>query len=93
MPQAMLSFMHGGTMIALAGVAVIFLRYWSQTRDRLFVLFSAGFFLLAISQTVVLFLGPAGDKLPYAYWLRLAAFVLIIIGVVEKNLPSKEENQ
>lgn len=92
MPEGLLNFLGGGTMVALVGVAIFFLRYWRRTADRLFAFFSAAFLLLAIGQTVVLYLGTEGDKLPYAYWLRLAAFILIIIGVLEKNLPAKGQS-
>ena len=38
MPEEMLNFLRGGTMVGLVGSAVFFLRYWRQTRDWLFAL-------------------------------------------------------
>ena len=32
MPEEMLNFLRGGTMVGLVGSAVFFLRYWRQTR-------------------------------------------------------------
>jgi len=89
MNDSVIDFLRGGTMIALLGSAIFFWRYWRRTADRLFGFFAIGFFLMALSQVVVLCLGPHADKLPYAYWFRLVAFLFIIFGVIEKNLKGR----
>jgi hypothetical protein len=73
--------------IAMASwvAALFFLRFWRDTGDRLFAIFSASFFLLGITR-----IGLAMSKVPleaqtYWYWVRLAAFLLILIAIVDKN--------
>lgn len=84
----MVDFLRGGTLMAEVGIAVFFLRSWRETHDRLFIFFAAALFVMAISQVVIVYFDGT-DSTPYAYWLRLAAFLLLILGIVEKNIPRK----
>jgi len=86
--SALVDFLRGGTMVALLGIALFFFRFWRDSADRLFAYFCASFVILALSHALILFLGEGADLAPYSYWVRLGAFALIIIGIVEKNLPS-----
>jgi hypothetical protein len=71
----------------LAGL--FFLRFWRDTRDRLFLFFAAAFGLLAVQRTVLtLFQASAAVELP-SYSLRLLAFVLILAAIVDKNVRSR----
>jgi Family of unknown function (DUF5985) len=65
---------------------LFFLRFWSRTRERLFAIFTAAFWLLAVSQTLVATAGIPREERSWIYLLRLAAFTLIIIGIVAKNV-------
>ena len=73
------------TAMASLGVAVFFLRFWRQTADRLFLLFAAAFGLLAAHWTVLAALNPVRDSRHLAYLIRLAAFLVIIIAILDKN--------
>jgi drug/metabolite transporter (DMT)-like permease len=64
---------------------LVFLRFWFRTRDPLFRLFAAAFWLLALSWLLLALFSPAEETDPYVYGLRLVAFVLIIVAVVQKN--------
>ena len=73
--------------IAMASIvaALFFLRFWRDTGDRLFAIFSAAFFLLGITR-----IGLALSRIPlegqtHWYWVRLAAFLLILLAIVDKN--------
>jgi hypothetical protein len=75
-----------GAIVALCGVAALhFWKFYRHTRDRLFAFFALAFATLGVS---FLFLA-AGDVesefRPHVFLMRLAAFVLIIAGIVEKN--------
>jgi hypothetical protein len=74
-------FLSGMLTMAYAVVALFFLRFWRESRDRLFLFFALGFALLAIQRTLLPFVRPA--ELLYA--LRLLAFLLIVAAIVEKN--------
>lgn len=88
MPEGMIDFLRGGTMVALLGSSLFFLRCWLATRDVFYILFAAAFILMAVSQTGSLLTGDNGDFSPAAYWVRLVGFILITIAIVAKNLPA-----
>ncbi len=78
-----------GVVVALWTVAgAVFLRFWRESHDRLFGFFATAFFLLAANY-LVLEVNPRGSEIrPYLFLIRLAAFVVIIIGIVDKNRKS-----
>lgn len=68
-----------GTLVA----AMFFFDYWRRTRDRLFGFFAAAFLLMAVQWTVSASLGT--NEHPYLLLLRIAAFLCIFIGVMDRN--------
>ena len=78
-------FLAGVATCGSWGVAIFFLRFWVETRDRFFVLFAAAFLILSVNWLLVAVLDPATEVRPFFYILRLAAFGLIIAAVVDKN--------
>jgi hypothetical protein len=81
----MRQFLAGVATCGSWGVAIFFLRFWVETRDRFFVLFAAAFLILSVNWLLVAMLEPAAEVRPFFYMLRLAAFGLIIAAVVDKN--------
>ena len=78
-------FFAGAISMGFAVAAVFFLRFWSRTRDVLFLAFAAAFFLLAANHAIVALSGaPREEQSPF-FLLRLAAFALIIAAVLWKN--------
>jgi hypothetical protein len=69
---------------------LFFLKFWSRTRDGLFLAFSAAFGLLALGAALPVLLGGRHEERSGLYLLRLAAFVLIIVAVLAKNLRRGE---
>lgn len=65
---------------------VFFYRYWRESHDRLFWFFSLAFALLALSWTLLALFSPTQEARPYLHAVRLVAFLLIITGIVRKNL-------
>jgi hypothetical protein len=74
-------FISGILTMGYAVAALFFAKFWSESRDRLFGFFSAAFALLAV-QRVIVALAPQETVV---YVLRLIAFILIIIAIVDKN--------
>jgi uncharacterized membrane protein HdeD (DUF308 family) len=75
-----------GILIALDAVAgLFFLRFWRASRDRLFVMFGAAFFILGIQRGVLAFTRTVFEDQAIFYSLRLLAFVIIIVAIVDKN--------
>ena len=65
--------------------ALHFARFWRHSRDRLFLLFAGAFSLLAMNATALGLSTPQGDVRVVVYGLRLAAFVLILLAIYDKN--------
>jgi Family of unknown function (DUF5985) len=78
-------FVSGATMAAALVIAVIFLRYWRRTHDRLFLGFSLGFAVFAASRLILAFLDEDDEGRIFVYGLRLLAFLLILAAIVDKN--------
>jgi hypothetical protein len=74
-------------VIAMASVvaALFFLRFWRDTGDRLFLIFSAAFFLLAATRVGLALSHVQQEPQTHWYWVRLTAFVLILVAIVDKN--------
>lgn len=80
-----LAFLNGVIAMASIVAGVVFLTYWRDSRDRLFVYFAIAFWVLALNWTLVAVIAPAAEQLHWFYLLRLFAFVLIAFGIVDKN--------
>ncbi len=75
-----------GALFALCLVAALFFwRFWRDTHERLFVYFALAFITLGVQWAIVgLELAPLRPRHEF-YLFRLVAFVLIIIGIIDKN--------
>jgi hypothetical protein len=84
---------HLATMLVISGAlaagylvaALFFLSFWRETRDRLFGFFSSAFALLALQRIALAWAMVSQRDTTLYYILRLAAFVLILTGILEKN--------
>ncbi len=75
-----------GAVATLSLVAALFfLRFWTRTRDRFFLLFALAFAIDGLSRLVVAAIRLSDDTEPYSYLPRLVTFSLIIAAVVLKN--------
>ncbi|HEX6097734.1 MAG TPA: DUF5985 family protein [Thermoanaerobaculia bacterium] len=75
-----------GILVALDAVAgLFFLRFWRASRDRLFALFGTAFFILGIQRLLLALTRSAFEDQAIFYTLRLLAFVIIIVAIVDKN--------
>ena len=79
------NFLMGVIAMASWVAGVFFLRFWRDTHDRLFLMFSAAFLLLGITRLGLVFAQGATEPHTYWYWVRLVAFLLILAAVVDKN--------
>ena len=81
----MRQFLMGVVAMGFWAAGLFFLRFWVRTRDPLFALFAASFWLMALNRTALTFLSAEHDARIYAYGLRLVSFLLIIAAIVYKN--------
>jgi Family of unknown function (DUF5985) len=82
----MVLFLYGAITLGFVGVSLFFLRFWRTTHDVLFAAFALSAALLAANQLLLsISRDPEQDK----WWLylpRLAAFILIALAILLKNL-------
>ncbi len=79
-------FLDGALSMGYVVACLFFLRFWKETRDRLFGCFSASFCLLALSRTALAITGQESEVSSFIYLVRLAAYLLIVAAIVDKNL-------
>lgn len=81
-------FVAGLLVMGYSVAALYFARFWRDTSDRLFLFFAAAFTVLAVQRASLAAAGVLPDTRVGPTWLyvvRLAAFVLIIAAIVDKN--------
>lgn len=81
----MKQFCWGVLAMASLVAGLIFLRYWKVTGDRLFAFFAMAFAMLSINYLVLTAVDPAFEARHLIYLIRLVGFVLIIVGIIDKN--------
>lgn len=85
----MTSFISGMITMGYLVAGIFFLRFWRDTRDRLFAMFGAAFFILAIQRFGLELAGDQSEHRTLWYFVRLLAFVIIIAAIVDKNRKKK----
>lgn len=83
----MLDLISGAMITGYAVAGLFFLRFWRHTRDRLFLIFSLAFWLLAIQRLGIAIATPGLEIEGRTQWyvVRLLAFVLILYAIIDKN--------
>ena len=82
----MKEFLWGLLAMASAVSSLLFLRYGKVTRDRIFLYFSAAFLAMTFNWLGLAVIEPDNEHRHVAYMLRLLAFVLILVGIIDKNI-------
>lgn len=75
----------GAIAMASLVISLFFLRFWKTTRDRFFLFFSASFLLEAINRVLTGISVLQNEESPVYYLIRLIAYSLIIIAIIDKN--------
>lgn len=88
----LVGFFGGAMTLGYVVAGLFFLSFWRRTRDTLFALFAVAFWLMALNQAIPIVFGIPREEQSGVYLLRLAAFVLIIFGVLRKNLGGRPES-
>ena len=81
----MQGFLLGMLTAFSASISLFFLKFFRESKDRLFGFFAAAFGVLAIDWLAHGLLIPRHESQHYLFLIRLVAFVLIIAGIVDKN--------
>lgn len=78
-------FMSGAIMMSSLCAGIFFLKFWRKTDDRFFAMFASSFFLLAIERWLFAFMPTTIESSSWIYFIRLLAFLLILVAVIDKN--------
>lgn len=81
----MTDLLAGGAALASGAVGLFFVRYWQTSRDRLFLAFAVAFLIFGANRVVLALSDRDSEDLLGVYSLRLAAFLVIIVAIVDRN--------
>ncbi|RUR08706.1 DUF5985 family protein [Legionella sp. km772] len=77
----------GAFIMASIVVSLFFFRFWKTTRDRFFLFFAFSFAIEGLNRIILEF-SKIPEQEPLAYLLRLFAYLLIIVAILDKNKRS-----
>ncbi len=75
----------GALVMGYAVASLFFLKFWRETADRLFFLFSTAFAILAVQRLLLAVALDREDWTVWLYGLRLLAFLIILVAIADKN--------
>jgi hypothetical protein len=78
-------FIAGVLTMGNAIAALFFARFWRETSDRLFGFFAVAFALLSLQRALLVSAQSLQISDIWSYVIRLAAFVLILVAIIDKN--------
>lgn len=79
------AFLSGAVVMASMVIALFFLRFWRTAGDRFFLFLALSFVLQAAGRLIVEPAHLMSEDAPLQYLLRLAAYSLILVAVIDKN--------
>jgi len=85
MGDALSQLISGALVMGYFVAGLYFLRFWRDTRDRLFGIFAAAFWLLAAQRAALALAADPNGEQVVLYSVRLLAFVLILAAIIDKN--------
>lgn len=84
-PAAIALLVSGAIAMGYGVAGLFFLRFWRETRDRLFLIFAGAFWLLGLQRLALAFTPDMIEDDTGLYLVRLFAFLLILAAIVDKN--------
>ncbi len=75
----------GAIVMGYAVAGLFFARFWRQTRDRLFLIFALSFWLLGVQRLALALTSRPVESDTGFYLVRLFAFLLILLAILDKN--------
>lgn len=85
----MIQFIYGIIAMGCLVATLFFVRFWRETHDRLFVFFALAFVIMAANWSAVALLDLQDEARTFLFSLRLVAYGLILVAIVDKNRSSR----
>lgn len=80
-----IQLLSGAVVAGYLVASLFFLRFWRQTKDRLFALFSLAFFILAVQRLLLAMTTQVAENRTDLYVVRLIAFLIFLWAIIDKN--------
>ena len=84
-------FLLGAIAFGYWTAGLFFWRFWTKTRDRLFAIFAVAFWILGLLRCIVALTPDAVEHYHYLYWVRLLAYCLILLAILDKNRSARRQ--
>jgi hypothetical protein len=81
----LVALLDGAVAMGCAVIGAFFFRFWRQSSDRLFLFFALAFGILALDYVLMGLLGSSPEWRVPVFTVRLAGFLVILMGIIEKN--------
>ena len=85
----MRTYLWGVLTMACVVASIFFFHYWRMSRDRLFAYFTVAFAAMALEWLGHALVTPTDPFRTGLYAVRLFAFVVILIAIIDKNRQSR----
>lgn len=91
-----IEFISGIYMTTFLASGVFFLKFWRASRDRFFLFFCLACWLISLERIVLFFVDgysyapSASEPRTYAYVIRMLAFALILVAIIDKNKRARK---
>lgn len=82
---AVSQLISGAILMGYLVAGLFFLRFWRDTRDRLFLIFAVAFVILGAQRLALVLTREMLETYTGLYLVRLFAFLLILGAIVDKN--------
>lgn len=83
----------GAVAMASGIVGLFFFRFWRSTRDRFFLYFAASFWIEGLNRVLMGTSDELQVDLPVFYLIRLLAYGLIVLAILDKNRPRRRRTK
>jgi len=83
------AFLLGVIVTSSLTAGVFFLKFWTRTRDSLFLAFAISFIIVGLDRISTLMIERPNEANPWTYVVRLLAFLLILAAILHKNYWAK----
>jgi hypothetical protein len=83
----------GAISLASCAIGLFFVKFWLRTRDRFFLLFALAFLIEGIDRFALGASGALREEAPAYYLVRVIAYGLILVAILDKNrtAPKRED--
>ena len=79
------AWMQGAISMGFLVVAMFFVSFWRETRDRFFAFFATGFAVLSVHRTIFAFTYTNAAWTNFSFTLRLAGYLIILGAILDRR--------